>query len=319
MREILWLPELTPLEETPPYVRGVLNFRGKIVPVLDLNLRFGRSAERCELHDSVIMLQREGALLGVIVNAVENVRTILPEEVEPAPAYQRSGELRTRFLDGLAKVDDQVVMLLDLDSVVTLPDLAGELPEGGDLELPEDERAFAPEATDTERAIFRERALSLARRADETDTAGQVPMAVTRFDDEYFGVELDVVREFSALKSLTRVPCSPGHILGLVNLRGEILTLLDVRSSLQLQPKGELEGSQVMVVQTEEHRVGIPVDEVLDVVYLGPAEVAAVPAAIETPGRQYLKGMAPYRARMLGILDLRRILANDGLVVNEEI
>lgn len=318
MREILSLPELTPLEETPTYVRGVLNLRGRIVPVIDLNLRFGRHGERYQLSDCIIVLEHERTLLGLIANGVENVHGIDAAQVEPAPTYGSQGELRARFLSGLAKVDEQVVMLLDLPNVVNLPEEMAELPEGEELPLPEDDRLFCPEATPAERAEFRARARALAPRGTDADTAGHVPMAVARLDGEFFGVELDVLQEFSPLRSLTRVPCCPPHIVGLINLRGEIITLVDVRPTLQIQRAGDTPGAQVMVVDTGERRVGVPVDEVLDVIYLGPADVAPVPAALEAVGHQYLKGMAPYGSRMLGILDLRRILAAESLVVNEE-
>src|SRR5690349_14814383 len=83
VREILWLPELTPVEESPRYVAGVLNLRGRIVPVIDLNIRFGLAPRRCRLEDSVIILEGEGSLAGLIVTAVRDVWDIPPDAVEP--------------------------------------------------------------------------------------------------------------------------------------------------------------------------------------------------------------------------------------------
>ena len=72
VREILWLPELTPVEESPRYVAGVLNLRGRIVPVIDLNVRFGHAPRPYHLEDSVILFEWEDAIAGLIVNSVRD-------------------------------------------------------------------------------------------------------------------------------------------------------------------------------------------------------------------------------------------------------
>lgn len=66
-----WLPELTPAEEAPPYIAGVVNLRGKIAPVMNLGLRLGHSPQRYQLSDCIVMLQADGVTMGVIVSEVK--------------------------------------------------------------------------------------------------------------------------------------------------------------------------------------------------------------------------------------------------------
>src|SRR5581483_10681188 len=123
----------------------------------------------------------------------------------------------------------QVIMLLDMERLVRLPVGPGPGEERdaaeGEVEEPSPGRTFCPDASDEERATFRERARSLARPVETQDFSGLLPLAVARLGAEYFGLPLPVVREFSDIAAVTRVPCCPPHVVGQMNLRGDILTL----------------------------------------------------------------------------------------------
>ncbi len=90
VQEILWLPELTPIEESPPYIVGVFNLRGKIVPVMDINVRFGHIPLRYHLADRVIVTEIEGRQTGIIVNEVHDVISIPSTDIEASPLYPKS-------------------------------------------------------------------------------------------------------------------------------------------------------------------------------------------------------------------------------------
>lgn len=318
VREILWLPELTPVEESPRYVAGVLNLRGRIVPVIDLNIRFGLAPCRCRLQDSVIVVEWGDSIAGLIVSAVRDVWDIPPDAIAPAP--ESAPGQPSRFLAGFAKFQEQIIMLLDLERILRLPPEAtapaGDRDEA-DASPASPDRNFCPDATPEERAVFKERARSLARPLEAPDFAGLLPLAVARLGQEFFGFPLESVREFAEVGEICRVPCCPPHIVGQVNLRGDILTLVDVRPALQI-PDPAAQHDRVVVVQTGELSVGIPVDEVLDVLYLRPAEVTGIPAVLGASGGQYLEGTAPYGSQLLGILDLPKLLTGASLIVNEE-
>jgi purine-binding chemotaxis protein CheW len=315
VREIVWLPELTPVEDTAEYVVGVLNLRGHVVPVIDVQLRFGRSPQLYRLEDNVILVARGDRTIGVIVNAVHDVRDFPEEAIEPAPedAPWQPG----RFLAGFARFDEQVIALLDVERLLNGNAVPGyESTEPGVAWRPA-ERSFCPEATLEERTVFQDRARTLSQPMEAHDYAGLRPLAVTRLGAELYGFPLEVVREFAAVGSVTRVPCCPPHIIGQMNLRGDILTLVDVRSALQVQ-SGAATARETVVVQSGDMLVGINVDQVLDVLHLRPAEIAGIPSVLETAGGHYLEGTAPYGSQLFGILDLPKLLTGANLIVNEE-
>lgn len=322
VREIVRLPELTPIGETPDYVAGVVNLRGKIVPVLDLNRRFGYPPQRYRLEDSVVVLESDEGLSGLIVNQVYAVRELSEADVEAVPALGPQAEPGARFLAGITRSEEQVVMLLDRASVLLLPETLSETEPRGAQPGSGTAPSFCPDATPQERAVFQERARELARPLSGQDLAGGAPLAVVRMCGELFGIDLKVVREFAELRGVTPVPCCPGHILGQMNLRGELFTLVDLGAVLGLPPAAAApaaeRGRKVVVLDLPDLGVAVPVEEVLDVRYFQPEEIAPLPAAVRTVSAAFLRGTAPHGARMLSILDLPRIFSQERLGVNEE-
>ncbi|MEK7290162.1 MAG: chemotaxis protein CheW, partial [Planctomycetota bacterium] len=167
--------------------------------------------------------------------------------------------------------------------------------------------------------VFRERAKNLIQPAETFDLAGLVALAVVRFGDEYYGVDVHVIREFTDIRKVAPVPCCPEHIIGNMNLRGDILTLVDIRRVLNVPVPGNGTAKKVIAVQAGNLVVGIPVDEVLDLIYLRPGNVTEVPTAVKYVSKEYLKGTVQYDNKMLSILDLPKILTKDEMVVNEEV
>jgi purine-binding chemotaxis protein CheW len=307
VQEVLWLPELTPVAEAPPDVVGVFNLRGRIVPVMDYDLRLGRVPQRYRPTDSVIILDLDGLLMGMIVHEIHHVRSIPLETIERAPSYGWEGEPQARFISGAAKVDDEIIMLLNPDHLVRSStsevwSADNEVRTEAKPAAAADQRAFCPEASPEERTIFRERAQQLIDAADSQDFTRLIPL-----------------REFAELHKITPVPCCPEHIVGNMNLRGDILTLVDMRPVLKLLSVGANAVAKAMVVQLDQLRLGVLVDEVFDVMYLSASDITAVPAAVQLEIKEYLKGTAPYAGKMLSILDLTKILASKDLVVDEEI
>lgn len=178
---------------------------------------------------------------------------------------------------------------------------------------------FFPTATDDERAVLHTRAQNLLTTLEQDDSASLTPLAVIRFGEERFAIGVDAVQEFTDIRQVTPVPCCPPHVIGNMNLRGEVLTLIDVRHLLQLQNHASRTTGKAVVVKLDDLVAGIAVDEVFDVVYIHPSEISAIPTAVHTAKQEYLRGVVAYNNSFMGVLDLPEILANSELVVNEAI
>lgn len=313
VREIIWLPALTPLEEAPPFISGVFNLRGKIIPVMDLNIRFVHGQKPYRINDSIIILEVEDAFMGIIVNDVHDVIEAPESDIEPAPSYGKK-DIHPHFIAGEVKVGEDIVMLLNHSLIVEFGVQSVELKEDFALLTPHSSfEGFSPE----DMAIFHHRAISLMQPPESLAPAGQIPLSVVSLNNEYYGVSLDTVKEFSDIRDITPVPCTPPHIVGNMNLRGDILTLVDIRGILNLPVKGREKG-KIIVAHINDLIVGITVDDVLEVLNISPSEFKPVPAAVSDISHEYIKGEFPYNEKMLSVLDLKKILINKELVVDEE-
>jgi purine-binding chemotaxis protein CheW len=120
VRQIIRLCPITPVATMPPHVRGVINLRGKVIPLIDLRLRFGLSA--AEEHDRTCIVVTQVAAAaggtrpyGVIVDGVEEVAQFTAADIEPAPDF--GGAIDARFITGMAKTASGVKVLVDLDLI----------------------------------------------------------------------------------------------------------------------------------------------------------------------------------------------------------
>jgi len=124
VREIMGLLEITPVPHTPEYVKGVINLRGKVIPVICLRSKFSLSPAEYTARTSIIVVQVDGGkmLAGVIVDAVSEVLNVASTDIEDAPDFGSGAE--TSYLLGMAKIKGSIKILLDIDQVVMASELA---------------------------------------------------------------------------------------------------------------------------------------------------------------------------------------------------
>lgn len=119
VREILDFTTVTKVPQTPAYMRGVINLRGSVVPVLDLRLKFGMSATEKTVNTCVIVVEMvvdgEVMVLGVLADSVQEVIDLEPAQIEPAPRIGTT--INTEFILGMGKHNELFMMILDIDKV----------------------------------------------------------------------------------------------------------------------------------------------------------------------------------------------------------
>ena len=318
--EIFLLPELTVVAEAPPDVLGLLNLHSKYVSVMHLDLRFGHKFDRCHVSDSVIVVESQGLQVGLIVHQVETVSDIDDRYIQQDLTYGRR-DIQQAFVQSAINLDDEMIILLDVDRLVRHPDALEDLVAAEEAESTElSPRSFYDryfiDATANTKEILHRRAIDLQAVADSTEAIALVSLAVVSVDGRYFGLDLELVREFINLGRITRIPCCPEHIVGNMNLRGEILTLIDLARPLDLTIKRQRQSQKAVVVEVGETITGIVVEEVHDVIDLRREDLKPVPAAMNTHSTSFLKGLADYQDRTLNVIDLSKLMT-EGVVTVE--
>jgi purine-binding chemotaxis protein CheW len=116
VQEIRSWDKVTPIPNSPPYIRGVLNMRGLIVPIMDLRLRFSLKEIEYTAVTAIIVVNVAGRMAGIVVDAVSDVINVGTEQQCSAPEYE--GQQNREFIKGLAQVDGKLLILLDIDRMV---------------------------------------------------------------------------------------------------------------------------------------------------------------------------------------------------------
>lgn len=309
VKESLWLPELSYIEEAPHYVVGMFSLRDQFVPVTDLNLRFGHPARQYQLSDQVVVLEQDQRLMGLIVSEVCEVIDLPVEAIHSPGQFDIKTSPNPHLVLGEARVGDEIVTLLDAKQLLSLLSTQGYAEHIAGR--------FCPEATPEQHAIFRSRAKVLQESVADQEGA-HLALAVIELGGEYFGIELETVQEFCEINRPTPIPCCPPQILGAMSLRGNLLTLLDLRAALNL-PISDLCGGKVVVARLGDEMIGVVVDDVHDVIYLSMDDLQLAPATLREQRGAEITGTAAYSGKMMVVLDLLALLAREEWIVNETV
>lgn len=125
VKEIIGMMPITPVPQTPHFVKGVINLRGKVIPVIDLRLKFGMEQIAYNERTCIIVVEIETetgfVMMGTVVDSVSEVVHIKTEDVEETPTF--GAKLNTSYIQGMAKIDGKVKILLDIDKVLTTQEL----------------------------------------------------------------------------------------------------------------------------------------------------------------------------------------------------
>lgn len=122
VREINGLMDITNVPKMPSFVRGVMNLRGKVIPVVDLRVKFGMTKTEDTQETCIIVVDLDDVYMGVVVDKVSEVLDIAESEIEAAPSFGTNVD--TGFILGIGKAKGKVVILLDIRQVLTAEDIA---------------------------------------------------------------------------------------------------------------------------------------------------------------------------------------------------
>ena len=165
--------------------------------------------------------------------------------------------------------------------------------------------------------ILRERAKELAREPERKETAEDY-LEVVEFllAHERYAVESASVREVYPLKELTPLPCTPLFVLGIINVRGEIKSVIDIKRFFDLPEEGLTDLNKVIIVQADEMELGILADALIGVRSIPLNEIQPSLPTLTGIREEYLRGVTNER---LAILDVAKILSDERIIVHEKV
>jgi len=166
------------------------------------------------------------------------------------------------------------------------------------------------------RDLLRIRAIAMAKEPEQNDDASITVQLITFIlAGENYGIESAYVREVFPMKDFTPLPSVPSHILGVVNVRGQILPVVDLKNFFNLPWKGIGELNKIIILQNDQMEFGILTDIVQGIQTIDIREIKNIPPTISGIGEAFLKGVTKEN---LIVLDAGKLLADKSIIVNHE-
>ena len=294
--EILEIPWLSRWPGSPEAVLGMLDYRGKPAPVLDLSRRLGGPPCRPSLSSQLLFFDSPHGAAALLVEGASDLVELKQAAHHPLQPDSHPGLLARAapYLRELVTVGDQVALVLDTARLIDF-----RLEPVTEVEPPEDFAAFSPE----ERAILGERARALARKPVDGAARRTLNVVVFRLGQERFALDVTAVAELIRNAPVTPLPGGPTHLLGLIYHRGGLMRLVDIRAQLGLPiPAPEL--AEVVVLNGEGMLTGIGVDAIESVVSLDPDDFQPHSSG---DGNLPSLGSLSFQGSWLTLLDLERL------------
>ncbi len=313
--EIVQLPYLTILEKAPAHIVGVMNLRGTIIGVIDLRKFLGLPPDSYSTEHQVIIISTKNKPIGIIVDSVKDVVQINKDLIEKLP-YKST----KNFIEGVYKDENELIALLNINLITNgLTDIELEK-EAEDSSLyknlfPEDKCSLDKLKN---RAIKFEKELKV-----DTD---KIDLHENRFvtfclNNEIYCISLKYIKEFRKIKSvnLTPIPCVPEFIMGLINLRGEFITIIDIKSFLQIKKSRITEKTKIIVVKTHKIQIGIIVDDVFDIINIDDKNIIKNKSNSSDKNKFVSSEVLLNSKIIINILDLEKFLEDERLFVEDAI
>nr|WP_136249931.1 chemotaxis protein CheW [Ningiella ruwaisensis] len=148
--------------------------------------------------------------------------------------------------------------------------------------------------------------------ATAADPNDEVLQWVTyRLDDETYGINVMQVQEVLRYTEIAPVPGAPNYVMGIINLRGNVVTVIDTRARFGLPPSEITDNSRIVIIESDEHVVGILVDSVAEVVYLRSSEIDSAPNVGTEESAKFIQGVSNRDNELLILVDLNKLLSDD--------
>ena len=314
--EIVQLPALTLLEKAPDYIVGLLNLRGNVISVIDLSMILGFHRKFYSAECQVLILNENNKKIGIIIDSVKDVMQFEKKLLEPLPYMSKE-----HLLTGIYKDDAGLIAFLDLEKIVKNVE-AIEINEAELKETTHDTAGLFPiDKISVEK--FTKRALKLQKELrDESNSLNYQEDYFISFslNEEIFCINLKFVREITKLKNvnLTKVPCVPDFIIGIINLRGDFITIIDIKKFLSIPKTDITEKTKIIVIRTENIQIGILVDDIFGIENI-PNEKLSHNVSTKYEKNNFTAAEIMLNNKVMCVFDLKKFLEDERLFIEDAV
>jgi purine-binding chemotaxis protein CheW len=301
---IYWLPELSPIDAVPSWFVGVVSWHGEVVYVLDLGLRFKHQQRNYTQDTQLILVSADGMRVGIVVDTVKGLievpetslslrKVSMPTDFNPSCAALIEGEIN----DG-----DEIYLLLNLQRLLTV-EVGQEIDQSGfhsnqDLN----------ECSDTtERNKLNKRMYQFPSSIVDHHIENKFGYALVIIGGVQYAIEVQYIAEFTSLKTFLALPCCPAYLMGVMNLRGEILSIIDMGSLLNRHDVNEKK--YLVILNFQSKKLALALQNIICFQYFEKHLVADIQNTEDQLVR--CKSLLKVEQGIAGILDIEAIFNTD--------
>ncbi len=289
-------PIVRRVPKAPPFIAGVANIRGRIVPLLSAMERFGLSGNMEEAQKKLVLIQLGSSLYGLMVDRTLSIIHLSEEMIDPMNPLMAKKE--ASFLSGIARVGERLIYLLNMDAFISV---------GLDIDR-EEGKAYEG---------FAARLSELPRQPQVEESHRFVSLLIA---DEEYGVDISRLNKVIPLEGMEKGGRLPGYIAGVVKVEEGIFPVTDLQRRFDLAPVPYEKGSRVAMVDAGSYSYGIIANSVTEVLDIKDKEIKDITAFTYADDFGHVKGvgMLEEGERLVMLLDETRILEREEVRILSE-
>lgn len=295
--EIIKLPSLEYPQKLPNNVLGLLNYNNLTVNVLDIRFYLNIPVTPYNESNQLLIVKTDEAIFGLVVNKVDDIINFEKENIEHLPFS--SGE---NLIDSLYHINDETISIINLYSLEGLLKRSNYISENNVQDLfPKDDESRRKMQKRTRDLADKSR-LNLAKGAYSDDKF--ISFALNYGS---YCIDLDCVKEVIKNAVITKVPCTPDYIAGVMTLRGDFITVVDIKKFLNLSSDTPFDKSRVIVIETEDYKIGFLVDEIFEIFEISEENITKK----NYSHPKYVLSENVIDGKLYVILDMKKILSDE--------
>jgi len=286
VKEIIRTPQIVKVPNCEAYIEGVVSIRNNLLPIINLRAYFGM--EHLDINDytRILVVDMGGFTAGVMVDKVLEVLRVPTSIIQPSPKFStQSGEQ----LKGVAKLNNgsRMILMLEPSKLISADEISGITGAEGAYQQDSDEKSVTRQLVDEEQLV------------------------TFKIDSVEYGVKIANVQEINRMTEVTKIPRAPYYIEGIVNLRGNVIPVLNLRKLFKLPENQINDATRIIILDIDGKRTGIVVDSVSEVLRFEKTLIEAPPESLSSGvDTDFVEGVAKLDGgkRMILILEIGKVL-----------
>jgi purine-binding chemotaxis protein CheW len=288
INEIIWMPEVTSVPGLPKYVLGIFSLRGQVIPLLSLHDKFGMKLKTDAETTRVVIVDISNVLVAFAADRVNAVLSVEDSLIEEPPKIYEDDDSEVSAVLKLDK-GKRLVMVLEPEHLID------------DAEL----EALKHVADQSTESVMGEHGMDNAAEEEKQIVTFQI-------ENENYGIYIEKVQEINRYTNVTKIPKTPKFVEGIINLRGEVIPLIDLRSRFELEKKERDEFTRVIIVNLQSMKVGFVVDWVDEVLRIREDQIDNVPPVLSAAvNSEFIDGVVNFdkNGKMILLLDVEELFS----------